>query len=62
MSFYSLIKGITPKIRMLGFVLINSVILNVYVFGSWFRTQAVVLVSDFLLAVIVFRRQNSRHG
>ena len=28
-SFCSLIKGITPKIRMLCFVLINSVILNV---------------------------------
>ena len=28
MSFCSLIKGITPKILMLGFVLINSVIVN----------------------------------
>ena len=30
MSFCSLIKGITPKIRMLCFVLINSVILNLW--------------------------------
>ena len=28
LSSYSLMKGITPKIRMLGFVLINSVLLN----------------------------------
>ena len=34
-NFCSLIKGITPKIRMLCFVLINSVLLNsLYVFGS----------------------------
>ena len=44
----SLIKGITLKIRMLCFVITNSVILNlVYVFGSCFRTVAVILVSDF---------------
>ena len=28
MSFCSLLKGITPKIRMFGFVPINSVVLN----------------------------------
>ena len=33
-SFCSLIKGITPKTRMLCFVLINSVFLTIYVFGS----------------------------
>ena len=33
MSVCSLIKGITPKIRMLCFVSINSVPLNLYVFG-----------------------------
>ena len=54
MSFHSLIKGITPKIRMLWFVLINSVLLNLLcqclVLGSCFRTLAASLsVSDFFL-------------
>ena len=35
MSFCSLVKGITPKIRMLCFVLINSVILNLLVLCVW---------------------------
>ena len=40
MSFCSLIKGIAPKIRMLCFVLINSVILNVSC--VWILTEMVV--------------------
>ena len=44
---YSLIKGITPKILMLCFVLINSLFGKFSVFGSCFRTLAVILVSDF---------------
>ena len=57
-------KGIIPKTRMLCFFLINIVILNLlcvwiepskaffstcYIFGSCFRTQAVILVSRFFL-------------
>ena len=42
-------KAVTPKIRVYYFVLINSVLFfsTVYVFGSCFRTLAVILVSDF---------------
>ena len=45
----SLIKEITPKIRMLCFVLINCVLLNFFMFGSCFRTIAVILISEFLI-------------
>ena len=45
--FYNLIKGITLKICMLYFVLINSVLFYFYVFGSCFRILAVILVSFF---------------
>ena len=41
--FCSLKKGITPVIHMLRFVIINSVLLNL--FGSCFRTLAVTLIS-----------------
>ena len=43
--FCSLKKGITPAIYMLCFVIITSVLLNL--FGSCFRTLAVTLISDF---------------
>ena len=43
--FCSLIKGITPKIRMLSFVL-RAFFWTFHVFGSCFRTLAVILVSD----------------
>ena len=39
-------KKFYPKIRMSCFVLINSVLLNLYVLGSCIRTLAVILVSD----------------
>ena len=42
-------KGIIVKICTLCFVLINSIVLNLYVFGSCFRTLAVILVSHFFL-------------
>ena len=60
MSFCSLIKGITPKIRVLCFVLINSVLLNllcvwiiVYVFGSCFRTVVIILASYFIIIYLI---------
>ena len=42
----SLLKGITPKIRMLRFVLKTF-----YVFGLCFRTLAVIFVSGMLCFV-----------
>ena len=46
---FSLIMGITPKICMVCFILINKCSFEpFYVFGSCFRMLAVVLVSDFL--------------
>ena len=45
--FYSFIKGITLKICILYFVLINSILFNFYVFWSCFRMLAIILVSDF---------------
>ena len=49
MSFCSLKKGYTQKIRVVVFVLINSVLVKFYVLGFCFRTLAVNLVSEFVL-------------
>ena len=46
-SFRSFLKGITLKICMLCFVLINNIFQTFYVFVSCFRMLAVILVSDF---------------
>ena len=44
MSFCSLIKGIAQKISMLSFVLINSVLLNLFVFGSCAKCRLIVML------------------
>ena len=56
--FFFCYKRITPKIHMLRFVLVNSILLNllcVNVFGSscTFRTQANILVSDFFCFLLL---------
>ena len=47
-------SGITPQIRVICFVLINSVLLNRLLFPSCFRTLAVILVSDFFFFFFFF--------
>ena len=47
-------KGITPKIRMLCFVL-TALFETFQAFGSCFRTPAVIFVSDFCEQPTVFR-------
>ena len=51
-SFCSLIKGLTPKIRILCFVHINSLLLNLYVFGCCFRMPA--SSNSFFQVVVCF--------
>ena len=44
-------KGINPKIGRLCFVKINSALFFNYMFGSCFRTLAVILASDVMIEV-----------
>ena len=62
LSFCILIKGITPKIHMLCFVLINSFflfslfsVLTFNIFGSCFRMLAVILILDILFCKHFFK-------
>ena len=52
-SFFSLIKGIILKNLMLCFVLINSVFLTFYVFGSFLCLDLrVIYVGDFICIIL----------